>query len=255
MPTIPVELKQVNAQELIEELSRLTDRAHREALCTELSLSGHVPEHMISFIEIPVQFYDTAHVLHELLVYILPDYLMIGTSDDHLRTPMSPTCAQRICDAWNCSLPTTQLVDIMWNNSPARVTPQPWGPPYDASMMSLERIVEHNARINTTIEKAEYSTTQLITGHKKDVVITNKLISKPKQVAIYGWHQLNGKPIQPLYLGHEASYADYSMGIRLISNECVLDNQTDDLRRIMKDKNLCCAISSEGSLKLLKQPN
>ncbi len=39
---------------------------------------------------------------------------------------------------------------------------------------------------------------KLIAGHKKDVVITNRLLTMPKRVAIYGWHRPNGSPIQPL---------------------------------------------------------
>ena len=58
---------------------------------------------------------------------------------------------------------------------------------------------------------------KLVAGHKKDVVITNKVFTKPGKVAIYGWHKPDGKPIQPLYTGHAESQVDYSHGIRLAS--------------------------------------
>ena len=58
----------------------------------------------------------------------------------------------------------------------------------------------------------------LIVGIQKDIVTTGKLYTYPRQdrVAIYGWHQLNGKPIQPLYTGHVYWYVDYSQGVRLV---------------------------------------
>jgi hypothetical protein len=91
-------------------------------------------------------------------------------------------------------------------------------------------------------------------GHKKDVVLTKQLAAKPKSVAIFGWHQANGKPIQPVYLGHENTYADYSHGIRMVSRECLLDDQPDDLGRVLMDANLCGVVSSEGPLPFIRQP-
>ena len=34
----------------------------------------------------------------------------------------------------------------------------------------------------------------LVSGHKKDVVISPRLTTNPEKLAIYGWHQLNGVP-------------------------------------------------------------
>jgi len=61
----------------------------------------------------------------------------------------------------------------------------------------------------------------LIAGIKKDIVLSNKVADneRPNRVAIYGWHKLDGKPIQPVYAGHVNWYVDYSHGIRLISRK------------------------------------
>ncbi|HEU4606605.1 MAG TPA: hypothetical protein VFS31_00750, partial [Chitinophagaceae bacterium] len=68
------------------------------------------------------------------------------------------------------------------------------------------------------IEGQRRSRRGLIAGIKKDVVITGRLIRShtPDRVAIYGWHRLDGRPIQPLYTGHVNWYVDYSHGIRLV---------------------------------------
>ncbi len=62
-------------------------------------------------------------------------------------------------------------------------------------------------------------------GHKKDVVITNRLTREQGRIAIYGWHQPTGIPIQPLSTVHGAGYADYSHGIRLVSDVVLIDGK------------------------------
>src|SRR5439155_18545018 len=84
---------------------------------------------------------------------------------------------------------------------------------------AVRTFVQHNSIIEEQREGKELGL--LVGGHKKDVVISNRLKEKPNRVAIYGWHKLDGKPIQPLYVGHGDFYADYSHGIRLVKQECV----------------------------------
>jgi hypothetical protein len=55
-------------------------------------------------------------------------------------------------------------------------------------------------------------------------------------VAIYGWHKLDGKPIQPLYTGHVDWYVDYSHGIRLIHRTIWVNGKSMDYVDVMKDK-------------------
>lgn len=38
----------------------------------------------------------------------------------------------------------------------------------------------------------------LLAGHKKDLVLTRRLVGRPDRVAIYDWHRLDGRPIHPL---------------------------------------------------------
>lgn len=77
----------------------------------------------------------------------------------------------------------------------------------------------------------------LIAGIKKDVVITEKLVTdgKTNRVAIYGWHKLDGKPIQPLYTGHVNWYVDYSHGIRLVYRTIWVNKKPMDYIKVMQD--------------------
>jgi hypothetical protein len=243
----------MSAADFVKSLAGV-DRHKREDAALAALLAGHVPSYMREFVDVTVTFADAQGAGHKLVIRALPDYLCIGTDADRLRIPLWPLTAQRVADAWNCVLPTSKLVTILWNAAPSKLPPQPWGPPYDASMMSTERIVAHNARVEATIKKLAVDATKLMGGHKKDVVLTKQLAAKPKSVAIFGWHQANGKPIQPVYLGHENTYADYSHGIRMVSRECLLDDQPDDLGRVLMDANLCGVVSSEGPLPFIRQP-
>lgn len=227
--------------------------AQRATEALKALLAGHVPARMRELVDVIVPFRDGTGADRVLLVRVQPDYLSIGTQADPLRMPLDPLIAQAVADAWNCALPTPRLVTLTWNVS-LRVPPQPWGPPYDASMMSIERIVAHNARVQAKLKELGYDGLGLLSGHKKDVVLSARLVTKPKSVAIFGWIQPDGKPIQPVSTVHENTYADYSHGVRLVSRECVLDGSSVDLGVVLQDPVLCVALSDEGPLSFVRQP-
>lgn len=255
----PVPDQQMTASEFVT-LVAGSKPLQRDAVARDTLLAGHVPDLLRTFVQLQVPFKDKVGASHVVDLNVLYDYLLIGTDDDCLRIPLNPLNAQKVADAWGCMLPTTQLVSLIWKGAALRVEPQPWGPPYDATMQSTSRLVEHDKRIDASYLKKGFNPAfelegRIIAGHKKDVVITKQLVGRPKQVAIFGWHQGNGKPIQPLYLGHENTYADYSHGIRLVSLKCKLDGIDDDLGRLLKDPVLCVGLSNEGPLTSLRQPD
>jgi hypothetical protein len=86
----------------------------------------------------------------------------------------------------------------------------------------------------------------LVGGIKKDVVITPLLASNPGKVAIYGWHQLNGVPIQPLYLGHGDFYVDYSHGIRLVRQDMLVDGAATTVADVLAHAQWHVLLSDEG---------
>lgn len=250
MTSLPVQdvISTVTAKEFVRKINGM-DRLNRENAALDAILDGEFPAYMKEFVDIMLVFADSTGTGRKLTIRVLPDYLMIGTHDDHLRMPLMPITAQKIADEWNCIMPTPHMTTLIWSAA-QKLPPQPWGPPYDASMMSTDRFIKHNERIELSILKGKLDSTKLIGGHKKDVVITKQLVNQyyKKRVAIFGWHQSDGKPIQPLYLGHEDTYADYAHGIRLVSKECLLDDQPDDLTRVLADPNVCMAVSTEGPL-------
>jgi hypothetical protein len=245
----------ISAEEFVENV-RGKDFFEREKIAEEVLLNGNVPSWMRTFVDVKFTvpgFVANSVVQREVVIKVLPDYLTIGTDESHLRYPLSPLASQRIADAWNCLLPTTKLVTLVWHAG-AKVTPRPWGPPYDASMHSLDRFVAHNKLVDDDLAKHDILPGMFVVGHKKDVVITNRLVSRPKQVAIFGWHQPNGKAIQPLSLIHENTYADYSHGTRLISQICTIDGIEFKLDELLCDKTWGKQFSDEGPMKTVRQP-
>ena len=131
-----------------------------------------------------------------------------------MRVPLGLPAALRLADGFDMMLPTTRMVDAIYAQADCRVAPEPMPP--TSAMSSTDyflRHKRHGARRNSSRSGARPGL--LVAGHKKDVVIANRLSNAPGRVAIYGWHRSNGDPIQPLSTVHGEDYADYSHGIRL----------------------------------------
>jgi hypothetical protein len=245
-----IPIKSSNAiagSEFIKNNINLSGKIREDNILAEF-LNGNIPDFLRKFSSV------TINVASNTLTYlVMPEYLSIGMDSDYVRIPMNPLTAQIIADKYDCTLPTRKIVNDIWSQSFNKLKPLPWGPPYDASMMSTERYGIHNARIQAQLNNKDYKS--LTSGHKKDVVLTNKLSpSNPnKRVAIYGWIQNDGKPIQGLNpVSHEDTYADYSHGIRLISNDAMLNGSLVRMQDIFKDASLCSLVSDEGPLTFLK---
>ncbi|MFN7135102.1 MAG: hypothetical protein ACK4N5_23705, partial [Myxococcales bacterium] len=188
--------------------------------------------------------------VHTATFQVMPDYLAIGSDDDQVRIPMNPLTAQRIADAFGMSLPTRLVVDAVYANAEVKLPPRPMTP--GAQMMSNAYFAQHDATIDGQL--AGRTPGALVAGHKKDVVLTNLLAQRPDRVAIYGWHQPNGKAIQPLSTIHENTYADYSHGVRLVGGTVRVDGVERPIAEVLRDPVLSKLLSDEGPLRLTRQP-
>ena len=224
------------------------NRTVREANILKEFQSGNVPDFMRKFVAINI-----TNGQNTITYLTTPDYLCIGSDSDYVRMPMDPHTAQAIADQYDCTLPTRKIVNDIWKQSPVKTAPQPWGEPYDNSMMSTYRYGEHNRRIQSKLAPQDFG--KLISGHKKDVVLSNQMNpnNPKKRVTIYGWIQLDGTPIQGLnYWSHEDSYSDYSHGIRLIANDVMVNGKSMRIQYVFVDTNLFALISDEGKLEFLR---
>ncbi len=190
---------------------------------------------------------------HTISYFVTPDYLAIGNDEDYFLQPMSATLAQRLADVLNCSLPTRKMVNDIWTKAPVKLNPVKFSPA-TYNILSVEVFVlENNALRSQRMAKTNLFPLGALTGGcKKDVVLSNRIYTNfanasiTKPVVIYGWHQMNGSPIQPLYNGHEESYADYSHGIRLVQMNVTVDGISKALTNVLNDPNLAALVSDEG---------
>lgn len=235
--TIPCEQTGLTGTAFLETTERFS-RAEREGAIFDAIAGGAVPSFAQTFVDVAL-----AHGEHVAVVRVAADYAAIGTDDDFVRIPMSPVTAQRLADLCGFVLPTTKLVDAIYRDATVKLAPSPMTP--GPQMMSNDYYRRHHE----TIERARAGRVGLIAGHKKDVVVTNRLVARPNRVAIYGWHQRDGRPIQPLSLVHEASYADYSHGIRFVQPTMVVDGEERPLGDVARDPELCALVSNEGPLR------
>ena len=180
---------------------------------------------------------------YELIIYVSSDYVK-STNNNGYRIPYGVNQAFELANAYDSTLPTTKIVDIIYQRSDLKLKPSPMNP--TSQMSSLDYILRHNKTIEDQIAGRKFN---LLAGHKKDVVLSNRGISNPNRVAIYGWHQLNGKPIQPLSTVHGKDYYDYSHGVRLVKRDCTLNNKPCDIVNILKDPKIAPLISYEGQIK------
>ncbi|MFX5494316.1 hypothetical protein ABTD62_21475, partial [Acinetobacter baumannii] len=77
---------------------------------------------------VPVQiriFDSTSNTWNKATVWVLPDYLCIGTNDNWARIPLTPLAAQPIADSLHCFLPTKKLVNDIYASAKVKLDPVP----------------------------------------------------------------------------------------------------------------------------------
>lgn len=223
-----------------------------EDLIVETVTVGQVPDALRHFrkITFTTPVVDSVEILrkkHKVEMWVLPDYVAIGTNDDFVRMPMGPLAAQRIADALDCTLPTPFLVDRIAEASEGHVDIFPFRPLGNRNSQPIVFQDSNNA-INAQFKAYGYEFGQFISGLKKDIVLTYKIMTLTeyeRNVAIYGWHHPDGRAQQPLFVRHGNFYVDYSHGVRLIYNKVKIDGVEYNIREILQSPELYRLLSDE----------
>ncbi len=220
--------------------------ADREnAILNEL-LTGNIPYFIRKLTTVQATSADANGTTHTIEYRVMPIYLAIGSDSDFCRVPMGPITAQKAADFYGTSMPTPKMVDEIYLNAETKLAPVTYTPVGNENE-KVYKFVEHNTAIEGQRIAAGGVLGQLTGGTKKDVVLSNKIIdpARPNHVVIYGWHQLNGLPIQPVYNGHINTYVDYSHGIRLLDDDILFDGTVKNIRDVLKDPVLYKTLSNE----------
>ena len=203
--------------------------AERDSLVLEYANDGQVPDFYFHFIPVTMPFAMPDGKQVKVTLYVAPDYFIVGTNSNWARVPITPMAAQKIADAYDCFSPTPLMVDAIYKASTVKLTPVPMYAYRDSTITMWQH--------HLIIEGQRKNKKGLISGIKKDVVLSNKVAenARPNRVAIYGWHTLDGKPIQPVYAGHVNWYVDYSHGIRLIAKKVKVNGKRVDYSILFGD--------------------
>ncbi|MCG9900260.1 MAG: hypothetical protein MH132_09690 [Hydrotalea sp.] len=225
------------------------DWKFREELAKSWFAEGYFPAFLSTFKKVSWEYTDSTNgKKYKAAIWVMPDYLSIGNNQDWVRMPLTPMTAQFLADKWKLILPNRKMVDLIYENAAVQLTPVPMYAFRDSSVTLWQH--------HLMIEGQRKGRKGLIAGIKKDVVFSNKVLEdkRPNRVAIYGWHQLNGKPIQPLYTGHVNWYVDYSHGIRLIYPIMKINGKKIQIEDVLKDPVLSKVICDEANCSLMRYP-
>ncbi|MBU0765149.1 MAG: T9SS type A sorting domain-containing protein, partial [Bacteroidetes bacterium] len=208
--------------------------------------SGNVPDFQRNLV--PVTILETiGSDTFNIMYFVLPDYLALGCDTDYFLCPMTPVLAQRIAYLTDCSLPTRKMVNEIYSAATVKLAPSTIAP--GPEMTTVPVFAQHNTTVwgQRSAVLEDHPLGEPVGGDKKDVILSNGIYSaSTDRVVIYGWHQLNGTPIQPLYNGHDLYYADYSHGIRFVQMNILVNVDTLRIDDILQSGELSPLLSDEG---------
>jgi hypothetical protein len=231
----------IGGAEFARRTSGLSSEDRDRAVVAELE-RGNVPSFLGHLTPVRLTAGADERAAPAATIWVTPDYLAIGSDDDFLYVPLTYYSATLVADRFGSVLPTARMVDAIYEQSAHHLHPVPLpAGPLMRSNLYLER---HQLRIDE--QRSGLRLGELISGHKKDLVLTNRLRLFPDRVAIYGWHRAPHDPIQPLSTVHGARYVDYSHGVRLVSTTVLVDGRPRSIYDALQDSRVAPVLSREG---------
>jgi len=208
-------------------------------------LAGNLPDFLRHLTPVTLTGRSDSGAPVEVTFCVMPDYLAVGTDRDALLVPMGLPTALAIADALGFALPTPRLVDAIYAAAPVKLVPSPL--PASGAMRGTPYLLRHDALVAEQRSAASAPADALTAGHKKDLVLSDRLLAVPGRVAIYGWHLGAGRPIQPLSTVHGAQYADYSHGVRLVSRIVYVNGRPRGFSDVLGDPALRRLVGADGA--------
>lgn len=239
----------MSGSEFIRSVAGLTSAARDSVAYKEIT-EGNMPGWLTKPVAITDSLEDAEGKLRRVTFYVLPDFLAIGSDSDFFRVPLMPVTAQRIADFYSAILATRKISDIVHRFSEVKMVPHPMTP--DATMITVPVFANHDSIIEQ--ERAVFGKPlgSLIAGHKKDIIISNRMESEPGRLLIYGWHYPDGTPIQRITSVHHDRYVDYSHGTRLVGDCVTVDGKEYSIKEILRHPVLYRLLSDEdGPMNIL----
>jgi len=239
---IPPRLGQaLTGSEFATSISAMDSHRREQAILNQIT-AGNIPAFLRKLVPIELKNERVTAT-----IFVAPEYLAIGSDNNFLRIPMNLETATAVVDRLGFVLPTRKMVDAIYRQSSFHFVPEPL--PAGPQMTSTMYYQKHNEMIERQARSRGIPAGPLVSGDKKDVVISNRLATNQGRIAIYGWHRPTGLPIQPLSTVHGACYADYSHGIRLVSATALVNGKLVPVSDVLQDALLARVLSDEGAIR------
>ena len=217
----------------------------RDAEVRRQLLAGNLPEHLRHLAPVTLEGRGRDGAPLTVTFCVMRDYLAVGSDSDSLIVPMGLPTALDVAAEFDSELPTPRLVDAIYEAADLKLAPQPL--PASEEMRSTAYLVRHDTLIAEQRALRAAPEDALTAGHKKDLVLSDRLLSIPGRVAIYGWHWAARHPIQPLSTVHGAQYADYSHGVRLVSRIIYVNGAAREFIDALRDPAVTLLLGGDGA--------
>ena len=215
---IPALINQaLTGSQFAEQVLRMDSRTREQAILKQV-FAGNLPAFLSKLIPVALSYRQPDGKTLTATIFVMPEYLAIGTDRDFLRIPMNLYSAVAAASRMGFILPTRKIVNAIYEQSAFHFAPEPMGA--GPGMRSTDYYRTHNRKIE-------------------------------EQSRALGVTQ--GAPIQPLSTVHGACYADYSHGIRLVSETVVVDGKNRSVYDVLKDPVLSKVLSDEGPIPHLRE--
>jgi hypothetical protein len=260
-----------------------TSRKTRDEILVAEIEAGNIPGFLRRGRIVSVEFKTKDGQSHWIKYQVMPDYLAVGNTNNHMVVPLTAPAAQKIADAFGCILPTAKMVDQIYAKAAVKLPAQGrsyskdgYDPATDTKLvthkfdehlkkrdrqMSTAAYREHDLAIKAALLDKGVTRERgmpLVAGHKKDLVIARS--PNPRGVQFYGFYDSLGHPIQsengrgmPVN-GHtrdgggDPLFVDYSHGVRLVAGTMLVDYKEMSAADVLASPLYAPHLSAEGPI-------
>jgi hypothetical protein len=117
----------ISGSEFARRTSGMTGAERQQAALTELR-RGNIPEFLRNLKPVRLNYATADKNEINAVIWVMPDYLAIGSNEDFLRIPLNYNTAIKIANEWGFILPTKKIVDAVYEQSTCHLEPDPLPP-------------------------------------------------------------------------------------------------------------------------------
>jgi len=134
----------ISGSDFIRKTWNMTVEQREQAILAEIK-SGNIPNFLRVLKAVHFKDRSAGGAETKATIWVMPDYLAIGSDQDFVRIPMNPITAQLIADYFGFMLPTRKMVDEIYHQATVKLRPSPMAP--GKAMTSNSYYLAHNRTV------------------------------------------------------------------------------------------------------------